>query len=504
MPPFFFGTAMTRERLTTLISAAAILAAGALAYAYVGQGTAQNTQNPVQLNPPAGGQMPTLISPLGMGEVQLTFAPVVRRVAPAVVNVYARTVVQQQSNPLMNDPFFSRFFGASPEMRQRVQQSLGSGVIVRAEGIILTNNHVVDGGNEIVVALSDKREFKARVLTADPRTDLAVLKIDAKGEKLPFVLFADSDRVQVGDLVLAVGDPFGVGQTVTMGIVSAQARTQIAGGDYQYFIQTDAAINPGNSGGALVTTEGRLAGINTAIYSRSGGSVGIGFAIPANLARRVVEGVEGGQAGVTRGVRLAWAGVSGQPVTSAIAASLGLARPGGVLIKDVYPGGPLANAGVKSGDVVQAVNGTPVNDVQALNYRIATHAPGARVRVAVASGKATRDVMATVALPPENPPRETQTIAGRNPLSGAKVENLSPAVALDLGADLFAKGIAVTKVPDNSLAAAQGFRPGDIIRGINGVEVDRTGELVRALNAATRWQVTLERGGRRITASFAG
>ena len=203
-------------------------------------------------------------------------------------------------------------------------------------------------------------------------------------------------------------------------------------------------------------------------------------------------------------MRLAWAGVSGQPVTSAIAASLGLARPGGVLIKDVYPGGPLANAGVKSGDVVQAVNGTPVNDVQALNYRIATHAPGARVRVAVASGKATRDVMATVALPPENPPRETQTIAGRNPLSGAKVENLSPAVALDLGADLFAKGIAVTKVPDNSLAAAQGFRPGDIIRGINGVEVDSTGELVRALNAATRWQVTLERGGRRITASFAG
>ncbi len=505
MPPFFFyGPPMTRERLITLVSAAAIFAAGALANAYVGSGTAQNVQNPARLNAPAGGQVPTLISPSSMPEVQMTFAPVVKRVAPAVVNVYARTVVQQQSNPLLNDPFFSQFFGASPEMRQRVQQSLGSGVIVRADGIILTSNHVVDGGNEIVVALSDKREFKARVLTADARTDLAVLKIDTRGEKLPFVPFADSDKVQVGDLVLAVGDPFGVGQTVTMGIVSAQARTQVAGGDYQYFIQTDAAINPGNSGGALVTTEGRLAGINTAIYSRSGGSVGIGFAIPANLARRVVEGVEGGQATATRGVRLAWAGVNGQPVTSAIAASLGLARPGGVLIKDVYPGGPLANAGVKSGDVVQAVDGTPVDDVQALNYRIATHPPGARVRVALASGKVVRDVMATVALPPENPPRETQAVAGRNPLSGATVQNLSPATALDLGIDLFAKGVAVSEVADNSLAAAQGFRPGDIIRAINGTDVSRTGELVRALNAATRWQVTLERGGRRITASFAG
>jgi serine protease Do len=439
-----------------------------------------------------------------MAEVQISFAPVVKRVAPAVVNVYARTVVQQQANPLFSDPFFSQFFGASPEMRQRVQQSLGSGVIVRADGIILTNNHVVEGGNEIVVALSDKREFKARVLTADPRTDLAVLKIDTNGEKLPFVPFSDSDKVQVGDLVLAVGDPFGVGQTVTMGIVSAQARTQQGGGDYQYFIQTDAAINPGNSGGALVTTSGQLAGINTAIYSRSGGSVGIGFAIPANLARRVVEGVEGGQANATRGVRLAWAGINGQPVTSAIAASLGLARPGGVLVKDVYPGGPLANAGVKSGDVVQSVDGTAVDDVPALNYRIATHAPGTRVRLTVASGKASREVTVTAALPPENPPRETQSIAGRNPLSGAKVVNLSPATALDLGADLFAKGVAITEVEPNSLAAAQGFRPGDVIRAINGTDVDRTGELVRALNGATRWQVTLERAGRRITASFAG
>ena len=384
--------------------------------------------------------------PSSMGQVQLTFAPVVKRVAPAVVNVYARSVAQVQVNPLFNDPFFSQFFGATPEMRQRVQQSLGSGVIVRADGLILTNNHVVAGGTDIVVALTDKREFKAKVLIADPRTDLAVLKIDTKGERLPTVPFGDSDAVQVGDLVLAIGDPFGVGQTVTMGIVSALARTQGSANDYQFFIQTDAAINPGNSGGALVTTDGKLAGINTAIYSRSGGNIGIGFAIPANLARRVVEGVEGGG-----GVKLAWIGANGQPVTSDIAESMGLARPGGVLIKDIYPGGPLANAGVKSGDVVLSVDGAEVDDMQSLNYRIATHKPGDSVKLRVESGKSVRDVTVTLALPPENPPREVTTIAGRNPLTGAKVENLSPAAALDLQTDLLAKGVVIVSVESQFL-----------------------------------------------------
>ena len=307
-----------------------------------------------------------------MGQVQLTFAPVVKRVAPAVVNVYARSVVQVQVNPFFNDPLFRQLFGGSPEMRQRVQQSLGSGVIVRADGLILTNNHVVEGGTDIVVALSDKREFKAKVLLADPRTDLAVLKIDTKGERLPVVPFADSDQVQVGDLVLAIGDPFGVGQTVTMGIVSALARTQVSASDYQFFIQTDAAINPGNSGGALVTTDGKLAGINTAIYSRSGGNH------RHRLRHSRQSGAPGGgrRGGRAGRASCAWLGANGQPVTSDIAASLGLPRPGGVLIKDVYPGGPLANAGVQSGDVVPAVDGAAVDDMQSLNYRIATHKPG--------------------------------------------------------------------------------------------------------------------------------
>jgi len=438
-------------------------------------------------------------TPASISQVQLTFAPVVKRVAPAVVNVYARSVAQVQVNPFFNDPLFSQLFGGSPEMRQRVQQSLGSGVVVRADGLIITNNHVVAGGTDIVVALSDKREFKAKVLQADPRTDLAVLKIDTKGERLPVVPFADSDQVQVGDLVLAIGDPFGVGQTVTMGIVSALARTQVSASDYQFFIQTDAAINPGNSGGALVTTDGRLAGINTAIYSRSGGSIGIGFAIPANLVRRVVEGVEGGQ-----GVRLAWIGATGQPVTSDIAASMGLPRPGGVLIKDLYPNGPLANAGLRSGDVVLQVGGAQVDDMQSLNYRIATRRPGDVVKMRVESGKAMRDVNVTLALPPENPPRDLQTISGRNPLGGAKVENLSPAAAVDLQMDLLSTGVVITAVGSNSFAEAQGFRSGDIVRNVNGVNINRVGDLARGLNGVNHWDMVIERGGRRIPLSVDG
>jgi serine protease Do len=376
-------------------------------------------------------------------------------------------------------------------------------VIVRSDGLVVTNNHVVEGGNEITVAMADKREFKAKVLLADARTDLAVLKIDTKGERLPAVSFADSDAVQVGDLVLAIGDPFNVGQTVTMGIVSALARTQISAGDYQFFIQTDAAINPGNSGGALVTTDGKLAGINTAIYSRSGGNIGIGFAIPANLVRRVVEGVEGAKGGAAK-VQFAWIGASGQTVTSDIAASLGLTRPGGVLIKDVYPGGPLAKAGIKEGEVVQSVDGVPVDDMQSLNYRTATHRAGESVRMHVLAGKAARDVTVTLALPPESPPKEIVTIAGRNPLTGARVENLSPAAATELQMDVMAKGVVIIGVNPSGIAANYGFQPGDIVRSINGASINRSGELVRALNGTNQWDMVIERGGRRLTLSVQG
>ena len=444
---------------------------------------------------PAAQAQPSV--PQSMGQVQLTFAPIVKRVAPAVVNVYARSIVRQQVNPIFSDPLFQQFFGRSPEFRQRVEQSLGSGVIVRADGVILTNNHVVEGGQDIVVALSDKREFKAKVLLADAKTDLAVLKIDTRGEKLPTLDFADSDRVQVGDLVLAIGDPFGVGQTVTMGIVSALARTQISASDYQFFIQTDAAINPGNSGGALVTMDGKLAGINTAIFSRTGQYAGIGFAIPANLARRVVEGSSSG------GIKLAWIGADGQPVTVDIARATGLPRPEGVLLKSVYPGGPVANAGLKTGDVVIAVDGTEVDDMQGLNYRIATHKPGDVVKLHVAGGGQQRDVAVTLALPPENPPRQTAAVAGHNPLTGATVENLSPAVATDLQIGLMERGVVVVSVSDGSIAAGQGFQPGDIIKSVNGTAIGSVGQLQGALGGA-HWDMVIDRGGQRMTLSVSG
>jgi Do/DeqQ family serine protease len=435
--------------------------------------------------------------PSSMPQVQLTFAPVVKRIAPAVVNVYARSIVQAPTNPIFSDPMFAQLFG-NPQMRQRVQQSLGSGVIVRADGVILTNNHVVQGGSDIVIALSDKREFKAKVLLSDPRTDVAVLKIDTHGESLATVPFADSDKIQVGDLVLAVGDPFGVGQTVTMGIVSALARTQVGATDYQFFIQTDAAINPGNSGGALVTTDGRLAGINTSILSRTGESIGIGFAIPANLARRVLEGALGG------GIKLAWIGADGQPVTAAIAANLGIAVPNGVLLRSVYPGGPAATAGLKVGDVIFSVDGQPVNDMQSLNYRIATHKPGDVVKMHVHLGKQASDVSVTLALPPENPPRQLVAIGGRNPLTGARVENLSPATAVELQLPLMAKGVVIVSVSAGTPSGGYGFQPGDIVRGVNGQAISGTDDLQRALTGANHWDLVVDRGGQRLTLSVDG
>jgi serine protease Do len=437
--------------------------------------------------------------PQSMGQVQLTFAPIVKRVAPAVVNVYARSVVQAPMNPFLNDPLFQQFFGISPQFRQRVQQSLGSGVIVRADGLIITNNHVIAGGQDIVVALADKREFKARVQSADPRTDLAVLKIDTHGERLPTVDFGDSDRIQVGDLVLAIGDPFGVGQTVTMGIVSALARTQGGAGEYQFFIQTDAAINPGNSGGALITTDGRLAGINTAIVSRTGDYSGIGFAIPANLVRRVLEGVQGGGK-----VELAWLGGDGQPVTPDIAASLGLPRPGGVLLKSVFAGGPIALAGLHVGDVVFSVDGAEVDDMQSLNYRIATHKPGDVVKLRVSSGKSSHDVPVKLTLPPEMP-KELATIGGRNPLTGARVENLSPAAAMDLQISESARGVAIVAVSAGTPSAGYGFQPGDIVRSVNGIAINHVGDLQRALAGANgQWDLVIDRGGQRLSLSVNG
>src|SRR6202163_2464716 len=288
---------------------------------------------------PAGAQQRQV--PASSAQLQLSYAPVVQRVAPAVVNVYASHVVENQ-NPCMAYPFFRQFFGGGGMPREMVQRSLGSGVLVDASGLIVTNYHVIEGASDVKIALADKREFAADVVLKDQRSDLAVLRIKGASERFPTLEFANSDELQVGDVVLAIGDPFGVGQTVTHGIVSALARSQVGTSDYQFFIQTDAAINPGNSGGPLVDLNGRLVGINSAIYSRSGGSNGIGFAIPANMVRVVVASAQGGGASVKR----PWLGAKLQAVTPEIADGMGLKRPAGALIASAVQGGPASHAGL--------------------------------------------------------------------------------------------------------------------------------------------------------------
>ena len=431
--------------------------------------------------------------------IHLSFAPVVKKVAPAVVNVFSRRVVRVAGGPasLFNDPFFRRFFGNQLPFgvpRERVENSLGSGVILDPAGYIVTNRHVIKDADEIVVDLADRREFEAKVVLADEHADLAVLKIDPHGEKLPVLPMGDSDALEVGDLVLAIGDPFGVGQTVTSGIVSAVARS-IGAHDFRSFIQTDAAINPGNSGGALVDLDGELVGINTAIFSQSGGSIGIGFAIPTSLVRGVLEAaIHGGK--VTR----PWLGASGQSVTPELAQGFGLPRPEGVLIKDVAPESPAATSGIRVGDVVLAVDGHAVDDPDGLRFRIATLAPGAAAHLKVWRGGQSYDIVTTVVAPPEVPPRDATRLGGRTPLSGAAVANLNPAFAEELGLDSTAEGVIVTGLADGGIAEQLGLEPGDIVMSINEQAVDSVTGL-RQLLATTRppWVVTVKRGDKLLT-----
>ena len=427
---------------------------------------------------------PDAAPPETAGDLSATFAPVVKRVAPAVVNVYAKTIVR---NPYAGDPFYEEFYGPQQD---RTQNSLGSGVIVRDDGLIVTNNHVIDGADELIVVLADRREFEATVQLADARTDIALLKVDTKGEKLPSVPMRDSDRAEVGDLVLAIGNPFGVGQTVTLGIVSAVARTNVGISDYQSFIQTDAAINPGNSGGALVTADGQLIGINTAIFSRSGGSIGIGFAIPSNMVRATIDGAgEGGK------IARAWLGAETQELTQDIAASLGLDRPQGVIVRSVYPGGPADAAGIKTGDVIWKIDGFEVNDPAAVRYRIATTGLG---KVAKLEGPkdgqwVTWDV--TLAAPPDGD-RTTITLDGRNPMQGAQVANLTPAFADELGIPDMS-GVVVLGVERRSIARRYNFRPGDIIVEVNNTKIDNVKALDAQMQAGEQqgWRIVVKRAG---------
>ena len=436
--------------------------------------------------------------PGSMGQLQLSFAPVVQRVAPAVVNVYAARVVENQ-NPFMADPFFRQFFGGGMP-REMVQRSLGSGVIVDATGLVVTNNHVIEGASEVKVALSDKREFAADIVLKDERSDLAVLRLKDVSEKFSTLEFANSDELQVGDVVLAIGDPFGVGQTVTHGIVSALARSQVGISNYQFFIQTDAAINPGNSGGALVDVTGKLVGINTAIYSRSGGSQGIGFAIPANMVRVVVASAKSGSAAVKR----PWLGVKLQEVTPEIAESLGIKRPSGALVASLTAGSPAARAGLQTGDLIVSVDGTPVEDPNAFDYRFATKPLGGAAKIGLLrQGKNLIVEVALQSLP--DTPRDEVEIRGHSPFLGATVANLSPALADELRLDPQIEGVVITAVADGSTAQSIGFQKGDIVVSVNNQKIAKPADLDRVAGAGGhQWRITFMRGGQQISVMFSG
>lgn len=429
--------------------------------------------------------------PQSQAEIQLSYAPLVKQVSPAVVNVYTRKVVRQNASPFANDPVFREFFGVP---REQVQNSLGSGVIVSGDGVIVTNSHVVSGADEFLVVLSDRREYEAELILADERTDLAVLRIDTGGEPLPTVDYADTRDTEVGDIVLAIGNPFGVGQTVTTGIISATARTDVGVSDYSFFLQTDAAVNPGNSGGALINTAGDLVGVNTAIFSRSGGSNGIGFAIPAEMVKRVVD------AAVNEGrIVRPWLGLKAQSVTYDIAKAQGLNRPIGVMVTEVFAEGPADLAGLKRGDLITEIDGREVFDEKGLKFLAATRSPGEQSELTVLRGGDFDTVSVSLAPPPGATKAELELLDGRHPFSGAEVAELSPRLAEEMGRDPFATGILVTRILRRAYAWNV-VRPGDLIVSVNDAPIKSMTDLQEALGEDTStWKIELDRNGRRIS-----
>ncbi len=425
-------------------------------------------------------------APTDASTMKQSFSPVVREAAPAVVNISARAIQRVQA-----DPFFQFFGGGMP--RERVAESAGSGVIIRSDGIVVTNNHVIAGAQQIRVVLNDRREFPAEIILADERSDIAVLQLQGVTEQLPVLAIDDREEQEVGDLVLAIGNPFGVGQTVTNGIISALNRTETGISDSGSFIQTDAAINPGNSGGALVDMDGDLIGINTAIFSRSGTSAGVGFAVPASMVRRVVDSALGGESAVVR----PWLGVKGEGVSAAIARSLGLARPQGLIVTEVYANGPGARAGLREGDVITAVDGAEINDQGGLNFRIGTKNPNDVAAVTIVRDGRTQTINARVQTLPGDAKADGLLIQD-GPFAGAEIAALNPALADRLGGDPFATGLLITSVQRGSYAARAGLRPGDLVREVNG-RVVTTPQALARLGAS---EVTIERQGRRLTGTL--
>ena len=435
--------------------------------------------------------------PQSRAEISLGFAPLVKEAAPAVVNIYARIVTQAKESPFAGDPFFEDFFRGFGSPRPRVQNSLGSGVILSPDGIVVSNYHVVGQATDIRVVTTDRHEYEARVVLADEEADLAILQLEG-AEDLPFLSLRDSDHVEVGELVLAIGNPFGVGQTVSSGIVSGLARSGPAtGGARGYFIQTDAPINPGNSGGALIDVNGDLIGINSRILSRSGGSNGIGFAIPANLVAQFVAQARAGNDTFQR----PWAGMAGQPVNADLAQSLGLELPEGMVISDLHPQSPFRAAGFEVGDVITRVDGQPVNSPAEMVFRMTVAGIGGTARVTRLRETETDEIEVAMIAAPDEPPAEALTLDERTVLPGLALARANPAVIAEHGLPLSTAGVVVTD--PGRYGARAGLKPGDVIAAINDRAVERPREVREALSDPGRWlKMDLLRGGKRVSLRF--
>ena len=432
--------------------------------------------------------------PVSLGNFANGFSAVIKPALPAVVNIRTSKMVKAQANqmsPFFNDPMFRQFFGdqfGGGKPHAEREQALGSGVIVTADGTILTNNHVIDGASDIKVYLSDKREFKAKLVGADPKTDIAVLKIDAGG--LPTLPLGDSSQLNVGDLIFAIGDPFGIGETATMGIVSATGRGQLGIEDYENFIQTDAAINPGNSGGAMIDIHGNLVGINTAILSHgSGGNEGVGFAIPMSMAKPVMDQILA-HGKVVRG----YLGVHIQDLSPEIAKAFNYNLSGGALIGDVSPNTPASKAGLQKGDVIVKLDGQPVSDYVDLRLRISQMAPGTSVKLDVwRDGKTQNYTVALGELPEKAEAEESSGTESGGGLEGVEVDELTPEIAQQLNLGAGAHGVVVTSVdPSSPAAAAQpAIGRGDVIAEINHKPIRSVSDYKQAVAAAANQPLLL-------------
>lgn len=445
------------------------------------------------------------VVPKTVQQMQLSFAPVVADVAPSVVNIYAKRLVRERVvlNPFFNDPVLQQLLGSRGGARERMERTLGSGVIIDEKGTIVTNNHVVENTQDIVVVMNDGREFEAEVALTDAQSDLAVLRLTETADA-PFkpIVIADSDEVKAGDIVLAIGNPFGVGQTVTSGIVSATARTAVGIGNIDFFIQTDAAVNPGNSGGALVNMHGELVGINTAIFSRDGGSLGISFAVPSNMVNTILRSIQSGAGSVVR----PWAGLTAQRMTSDIASTLGLKRNFGVLVKSLHPASPLVAAGVKPGDVITAINGREVPDPQSLHYRLASMSVGEKITLQIYRQQRTFDVAFTGTPAPETPARDEWVVDDRSPFAGVTVANISPALQEAFDGISRENGVAIIAIkPESLMASRMGVMVGDVILSINGTEISSVSALKTLLARSSKgWQIQIQRDSRVLTIRISG